>query len=54
MSRSTSTVPIPETAWARLREFLESGRTGKIVLNVKDGRVLSWEVREHGRVSSDD
>lgn len=47
----SSTVPLPVKCWARLREFLEAGRTGKIVLNVKDGKVLSWEVREHERDS---
>lgn len=37
---------------AKLREFMSAGKTGNITLNVKDGRVMSWQFAEFGRPSN--
>jgi len=45
-----TTVGLPEILLSRLRQFLEAGHTGNVVLDIKDGRVLSWKVTEFGRI----
>lgn len=42
---------IPEELAKRIREFLEKAKTGKVSLNVNQGRVESWDITEHGRVA---
>jgi hypothetical protein len=44
---------IPEELAKRIREFLESARTGKIALHIKEGRVNAWEITEQGRVAQE-
>lgn len=36
----------------KILDFLVAGKTGNITLNVKDGRVLSWQFAEFGRPSN--
>lgn len=38
--------PMPLTVSARLADFLGAGRTGKLILNIKDGRIISFELTE--------
>ena len=33
--------PIPPNIWRRLLEYLQAGQTGRIALNVSEGRVLT-------------
>ena len=44
-------VPIPGVVWQRIRQFVEAGKTGSIVLDVKQGRILAYKVVECGRVN---
>ena len=37
---------------AKILDFLSSGKTGNITLNVKDGQVMSWQFAEFGRPSN--
>ena len=39
-------LPIPASLWARIVEFLEAGRYGRIQLNVQRGKVVSVEFLE--------
>ena len=34
----------------KLSYFLAQGKTGKIVLDIIDGRMLSWKITEYGRL----
>jgi hypothetical protein len=40
-----------DKASRKVAAFLAAGATGKIVLNVKDGRILAYEITEAGRIS---
>lgn len=44
--------PLPEEIDARLAEFLKAGRTGNVLLDIKDGRIVAWKVTESGRVDT--
>jgi hypothetical protein len=46
-------LPIPPVVWDRLRDFLAAGRSGRLVLNIKAGEVLGYELTESARVESD-
>jgi len=41
---------ITEELQRKVQAFLTAGKTGNITLNIKDGRVLSWQFAEFGRV----
>jgi hypothetical protein len=45
-----ATVGIPKGLMDKLYLFLNAGHTGNVVLDIKDGRVLSWKVTEFGRI----
>jgi len=45
-----TTVDIPQEVIEKIYEFLAAGKTGNITLDIKEGRILSWKVTEHGRV----
>lgn len=51
MSSPEPRKPLPPELWDRLQAFLAEQRTGKITLNVKDGKVQAWELTEVGRVT---
>ena len=38
--------PIPSNIWDRLLEFLRDKRTGRVALNISQGRVLNAEFSE--------
>lgn len=42
-------LPLPASLWAKIAAFLQDGRTGQIVLDVKDGQVLAYKLTEAGR-----
>lgn len=42
-------IVIPPKPWQFLKRLLEAGETGQITLNVLNGRIESWDLREHGR-----
>ena len=42
---------ISEELRIKVQNFLASGKTGNITLNVKEGRILSWQFAEFGRAS---
>ena len=42
---------ISEELRVKVQGFLASGKTGNITLNVKEGRILSWQFAEFGRPS---
>jgi len=46
----TTNLAVPKEVWARMTAFLEAGKTGSIVLDIKEGQVLAWKVIESGRV----
>lgn len=39
---------LPPQTWGKVKAFLEARRTGQIVLEVKDGRVLKYRLTECG------
>ena len=41
---------LPAELVDKLRAFLAAGHTGNIVLDIKDGRILSWKMTEYGRL----
>lgn len=43
--------PIPPDLWERIKAFCASGKTGQIVLDAKEGRILAWKITESGRVA---
>lgn len=45
-----TTPGVPPEIAAKLREFLAAGKTGNVVLDIKEGRILSWKVTEYGRL----
>jgi hypothetical protein len=47
-------LPIPETYWRRILEFLQSGQSGRIELDVKDGKVLSVTIAQKWRDKGDE
>lgn len=56
MGRSTGAVADregverPRSSLEKIAAFLEAGKTGIILLHVKEGRVVSFEIRERGRI----
>ena len=42
---------VPIELAEKLREFLSAGKTGNITLNVKDGRIVGWQLTEFGHPS---
>jgi hypothetical protein len=44
--------PLPAALCARLKAFLQDGKSGEIVLHVKDGRILGYRLTEVGRVDT--
>ena len=43
---------LPPVVQRKISAFLAAGNTGKITLNVKEGRVLAYEITDTGRVSA--
>lgn len=41
---------MPRELVVQLAHFLSQGKTGHTKLNIKDGRILAWEITELGRV----
>ena len=41
---------IPLAALALLQRFLETGAAGTLMLDVKDGKVIGWRLRESRRL----
>lgn len=41
---------LPQALGARLAEFLAAKKTGQLSLNINEGRIESFDLREHGRV----
>lgn len=41
---------IPLEIAIKLRDFLASGKTGNVRLDIKDGRILAWQITENGRL----
>ena len=41
---------LPEELADKMREFIDQGKTGKIILNLHEGRIKSWELSEMGRI----
>ena len=39
---------MPRKLALRLEEFLKDGRTGKVILHIKDGNCLAWTLEESG------
>ena len=46
------TMNIPVELFAKMRDFLSSGKTGNVTLNVKEGIILGWSIEEFGRVQT--
>lgn len=45
---------LPPVVRQKIAAFLAAGRTGQIVLDVKEGRVLAYKLTEAGRVPAGD
>jgi len=41
---------VPKEVLTRMLTFLEAGKTGSIVLDIKEGQILAWKITESGRV----
>lgn len=41
------TDPIPTDLFRRLKDFLDARKSGQVVFDVKDGRILSGHATEH-------
>jgi hypothetical protein len=41
---------LPEELASLIRDFLAALKTGRVQLNINQGRIESWEIVEHGRV----
>lgn len=50
MAGIVTTPGMPVEIGLKLREFLAAGKTGNVVLDIKEGRILSWKVTEYGRL----
>jgi ribosomal protein S18 len=48
----TTTVVVPPELLDKIREFLSSDKTGNVTMDIKEGRILSWKITEHGRVQA--
>jgi len=43
-------VLIPAELWAKLDEYLGAGKHGNVTLNIKGGKIISWQLTEIGRI----
>lgn len=48
-----SGLPIPAALWDRILAFLVKGNYGKIVLNVKDGKVVTIQIEQSYHASDE-
>lgn len=40
---------MPPQLWEKVRALLAAGATGRVELDVKDGKILAYKITEHGR-----
>lgn len=45
---------MPAALWEKVSAFLTAKKTGQLVLDIKDGRILAYKLTEAGRVQYDD
>ena len=45
---------IPKTVAQKIWDFLEAGKTGSVTLNITNGKIAAWEIRETGRIDKDE
>ena len=50
----TFQVPVPLGLAEKIADFLQKGKTGQVLLNVHEGRIQSYEFKEHFRVKAED
>mgnify|MGYP003144232001 CR=1 FL=1 len=48
----TTTIAVPSELLDKIREFLYADKTGNVTMDIKEGRILSWKITEHGRVQA--
>lgn len=46
-------LPIPTEVWNKLLAFCDEQKTGSLHLDIKEGRILAWNLAETGRVKGD-
>lgn len=44
---------LPNGLAQKIRLFLEQGKTGQIVLDIKEGHILAWKITEAGRIKAE-
>jgi hypothetical protein len=49
-----SRIPLPPALSTKLKDFLDGGKSGTIILQIRDGRVMAYEMHEKGAVKYDD
>jgi len=47
---TVTTIAIPVELTQKIREFLLANKTGNVILDVKEGRIMSWKITEYGRL----
>tara|TARA_Y100000310_G_scaffold309564_1_gene353793 strand:+ start:282 stop:500 length:219 start_codon:yes stop_codon:yes gene_type:complete len=43
-------VGFPAELLQKIREYFAAGKHGNVMLNIKGGKIMSWEITEMGRV----
>ena len=51
VARIPDALHLPDDFLAKLAVYIQRGPTGSIVLHVKEGKVMSWELKETGRLT---
>lgn len=51
MSTTSTAKGIPAALSDKLRDFLAMAKTGNVIMDIKEGRILSWKFTEYGRVN---
>lgn len=46
-------LPIPLDVWKKFQAYCEQGKTGSLHLDIKEGKVVAWNLAETGRVRGD-
>lgn len=47
-------IPVPSGLAEKVAAFLGASKTGQIIMNVNRGRIESYELKEHVRVTHED
>lgn len=46
----TMMIAIPPELLEKIQRFLLADKTGNVTFDIKEGRIMSWKITEHGRL----